>query len=796
MAQALVRVGSSTNIKLNGTSAIRAVTLSDVSAILARKSFEFVVFEGVKATEVEAIKELRKDFRVPMYTFGEMIIDGIDNHVSLSDLQDAIEGTTGIWVRTYGITRHPALWDKVYQEDGKQIDLIELGEEEDPELNEEDSALIEQLNEEVGKETTQVALTDGATQVATIENENKSNEELPLITSTDIENEVERLEIQAGDFAQKAINSLVEELQLYKGLLENINSGPVVVEAEELIKQRDDLAVQLGVAEKQNETLASTNTELVKSISDLREQLSTQRQEMDNLSQSDKELESNKAVIGEYSFVLQELFQKSCAVGASLLHELQLQKTSFNGLSDEYSKLLEDKALLLSDMQELTNEKDRLSRQLVELKRTDDMQIDVAVKAKEQLATQLSELRSELSDVKLSLQKTNSEVVQLSSALELKTTVITQLEEELKEQSQKLSEKELTIQGLNSNLADYAELVKGDKDKSFEIEALNRTLSGMKQEIGKLQLRLTESQDELRKEETKKAELRKALDSAEITAKSYEKRLKTGDASYLNCIYTGKAYIIPVFGIGSHGITTTAVSIADRLNKSGKSVCILDLDLVNPKVSSFYKGVNPISDLSESYGLNTTERTCVGALMQKGVPWFIDHRDELIKTVQENKQKGGRRVDYFSGLYAPINMVRILALDYTQLLTVLGNDYDYLVVDLGKIGASDMQDTLIQLFSRIGIKNSIVCAKEDDSIRNLILRLQVLKLSMKDCVWMLNMAKDSGQTPFIETALKNIPYRIMTFSSSIFGEKQLFSSLLLKGAFNEYVDDLLLRGQS
>lgn len=786
MAQALVRVGNSSNIKFNGTSSIRAITLSDVSAVLSTKSFEFVVFEGVHVTEVEAIKELRKDFRVPMYTFGDIVIDGIENHISLSDLQDAIEGTTGVWVRTYGVSRAPALWDKQYNEKGEEITLLADTVQEE--------LAIEEFS---GKELTDAThdISDVSIhQESSNENENKSEALEATSASSEIEeqesNSVVRLSEYISFDNSEVISTLISEVALYKDLLDSINSGEVLHEVEQQITDNARLIATVKQLQEENDILASSKEALEKQ----QEQLQESYEQLQG--QAEKST-LDESVISNYQLQIDCLRDTLLRVSMSsldILNDYWAEKDKGSALVAEYSKQLEEKALLMADMQEQISENSRLARQLAEYKRTADMQMDAVVSAKNALNVQLGTLKGEHATTEMELQEANALALQLRTALEAKEAQQESMEEELSDLRVLLTEKAQEIQGLNETLADYAEQAKDKRAQAGEIEALNRTILTMQQEVGNLQLRLSESNNELKRAESKAGELQKARNEAEITAKSYERRLKTGEGISLDCRYSGNAHILPMFGIGSHGITTTAVSVASKLNKMGKSVCILDFDLVNPKVNSFFKGVNPLATLDDDYGLTKVEQSCMGALMEKGVPWFVEHRHEFISTVQENRAKGGKRMDYFSGLYTPINMVRIIGLDYTELLNVLGNDYDYLIVDLGKIGASDIQDTLIRLFTRISLRATVVCHKDTDSLRNLLLKITANKLDTKKCVWFINMAKDSGTTPFIQHSFKDTPYKIMTFSNNIFGGGQLFSAGIIRGAFDEFVDELLLRG--
>jgi len=112
----------------------------------------------------------------------------------------------------------------------------------------------------------------------------------------------------------------------------------------------------------------------------------------------------------------------------------------------------------------------------------------------------------------------------------------------------------------------------------------------------------------------------------------------------VRCNYSGKAKIIAVVGSGSNGKSTIAMSIAKMLNKS--NVLVMDLDLVNPKIDSWFNA-NPIlggiNEIAEPI-----KRTASGALFELGADRACSMMNEII--LSKTKMQGRILADFLWGV--------------------------------------------------------------------------------------------------------------------------------------------------
>lgn len=1099
METALVRVSRVSQVVLNRVQAIRAITLTDVSAILSSQAIDFVIFEGVKPEEVEAIKELRKDYRMPMYTFGDIQIEGIRNCVGLSDLQDRIEGDTGILVRTYAVQRSPILWDHVFDEFGNEVieslpepereeeipmleqhgqaeseldaseleipqftnaepseepseepsaeqfepqgDVSEIYEsktdasegleitrftdeqptdeqtapeseqleseiqieqpqsgaefiseesqpavepsdgseesisevidsvvdtaktlvetivsavvpedsvdeqpaeeaiqpsetvEESSETAEQPSEAVEESSEtaeeapteateqpsevvaeqqseeavyaetaeqttEIAEQTAEVSETSSETSetssetaavaTETVEQTKKTeNRTQELITglfsyTADLPNKDEFIgqlkeltqqdELKVDDNSALFL-SLATEVAYYRKVIHDLQASPIALESADLLAK---------VEEIEKSALTSVNSEEVNTLKAeleaLNKDLEGRTKELSKLSDSLKVSEAKSAELAQKLDSLKSKVTNLEATKATLEQQLRSQSTSSQALATEKASLetqikglTEELTSVRSQFESLTasssdkdshvaklvstiTDREQQAIELREVIRRTALLVDsyknkynteaqrskmaveqcrTLIREKGELSQQNSKLQSDIDerDLRISRQKKNYEA-QLADAdrrrtelstqiqkLELNTTelelkvdtlqqerdqailerdgankVKEELEQETAETSKSLATANETIKELHEQLEQMKLATQEARLTKEDLTISDATVTELQKEIGKLQIRLNETERLCDQKDKRIGELNTQVANAEKAVKVAERARSVGGTVNLMCRYSARAYLLPVFGGGSYGITTTAVSMAKKIFKeNGGNILLLDFDLVSPKINSFFSGAKPMLSYRED-GLDPLYSTGVGLLMMKGSTWFLDHREELIQTVEQVK-KSNKRIDYFSGLQTTIDSSRFIAIDWTELMNTLGNDYDYIILDLGKIGANTTQDALIRMFNSISLRTTVVSLKDDDAVRNLYVKVKnINKLDTRKLVWLLNMGANTGVTNLMSKLFTNMPYRIMTFNSGFYNEHKVFGNALIKGMFDELVDDLILKG--
>ncbi|MEM4385690.1 MAG: hypothetical protein QXD03_03990 [Candidatus Anstonellales archaeon] len=223
----------------------------------------------------------------------------------------------------------------------------------------------------------------------------------------------------------------------------------------------------------------------------------------------------------------------------------------------------------------------------------------------------------------------------------------------------------------------------------------------------------------------------------------------------LVCEYKGKAKIIYVTGNGSYGVTTTAYSIANRLSHLGK-VAIVDFDLVSPKLDGWYN-INPaIVD---------------GNMKGTALSLYV----EFNRFKVEYKKSVGN-VDYFGGIYNRGLLDKVMKCEYEQLFNTLGSNYDYIVIDTGKVGYSDIQDNIIKMLD--GVCHRGVCVTNNDrfDIRDLMIKLNSLKLNKDNKVILLNRSLTTILDEVSKKFMGDVSYTFMNLDVNIINKKKDFNS--------------------
>lgn len=221
------------------------------------------------------------------------------------------------------------------------------------------------------------------------------------------------------------------------------------------------------------------------------------------------------------------------------------------------------------------------------------------------------------------------------------------------------------------------------------------------------------------------------------------------------------ASIIPVFGTGSIGITTTAMSLAYKLGM-GATVLYIDFDLVNPKADIWFNKVPSSKVLASETNLGAMA-TGLGVFYALGAQGFKKYADKLINCCDVTK---GGKVDYVSGLYQKIDPNKMIAADYSGLLNFLSTKYSYIVIDLGRIGSSDIGDILIKRFTEISVRGIAVTRCDLFEARSLRIKLDSIKINSDKVAWLLNMCVTSLPEK-MNMYIQKSKYGMVNYDSSI-----------------------------
>lgn len=233
--------------------------------------------------------------------------------------------------------------------------------------------------------------------------------------------------------------------------------------------------------------------------------------------------------------------------------------------------------------------------------------------------------------------------------------------------------------------------------------------------------------------------------------------------------YNSRGMIIPIFGSGSYGITTTAMSLANKLAGQAR-VLYIDLDIVAPKADSWFR-INPI--VKNIPGIDTSYKsTGIGILIDKPFQFFASNADNIISRTAIQTKSGS--VDYISGIYAKFDNNKIASANFEALLNYCGNMYTYIIVDFGRLGSSDLNDQIIKAFSDIAYKNIVVTTSDKFEIRNFRLKLGDAKISLNNIFWLINMCTTTKLDDMAKKAITPAQYSLMPFSPELYGKRLNF----------------------
>ena len=200
--------------------------------------------------------------------------------------------------------------------------------------------------------------------------------------------------------------------------------------------------------------------------------------------------------------------------------------------------------------------------------------------------------------------------------------------------------------------------------------------------------------------------------------------------------YRANAQIISVFGNGSYGITTVARSLASKLAVNSR-VLIMDFDITNPGLDVKFMKSPVTPEIKQLFQGDVSKTTGLGLFLELGIKEFAKHKDQVIKEVE--KSKGGG-LYYLSGLHFNFDRVKHGAALYEELYNVLGSDFNYIVIDFGKLGVSDVQDKIISETVAIGLKAVAVTQNDRWKAKDMARKLAVAGIPPKSVRWLLNMA--------------------------------------------------------
>ena len=107
------------------------------------------------------------------------------------------------------------------------------------------------------------------------------------------------------------------------------------------------------------------------------------------------------------------------------------------------------------------------------------------------------------------------------------------------------------------------------------------------------------------------------------------------------------------------------------------------------------------------------DKTGVGALIEKGYDYVIGNEKLIFQRVADNKNGF---IDYMGGIYASVDIAKLMAVKFTEFMNYLGNCYDYVILDLGRLGSSDVSNAIIKMADTISYTSVAVTLKDNRTL--------------------------------------------------------------------------------
>ena len=355
-------------------------------------------------------------------------------------------------------------------------------------------------------------------------------------------------------------------------------------------------------------------------------------------------------------------------------------------LTSKYDESLRDK---LDNIKSLTEQIEEFKKNIEER--------DSKVK---ELEEELEKLQTENSELAEKAKSTDESTVgMMLTSLKGENESLRKANKRLKEQYDSLKNAMITDTPSNENSTFSAmnrKIVLNDDNDTEEQKIENRNNVTI--------TRLNERIKELSKDN---AELKKIIDS------TIGKETITKPKSLIRN-YLGEAKIVAVQSTSTCGATTLGMSIITELAKAGKKSIYIDLNTVSPDADGWFE-TDPVCDVDIVGGFEC--KTALGAIYKNGVNYFRLNRDKLTKEVSKN-------IDYLGGLYVSVSGKDLIGIKYDELFNYIGNMYDYVIVDLGRIGGSAEMQSVAKSVIDISKAYFLVSMNDSVAIRNAMFKLE------------------------------------------------------------------------
>lgn len=542
--------------------------------------------------------------------------------------------------------------------------------------------------------------------------------------------------------------------------------------------------VELGdlkdTVSKLNESIASGEAN--------KDEIEYYKKEVERYKRSADALRVEKDKISDKLTDMAELNQEIITNDEKLKHKLTLEidyrketislvQSSFEKVAS-ISKSLEEAQKTIRKLQQEVSKGNSIAE---ELRRQNDLLNDDTVKLKDTITKKDAAIEKLESAMKNSDQFLDEKLTELEKAAKVKEN----LEQALNNSNEQVSTLKTQLGTLEAQLKQsenqYNLLVSQKSTTAAEnsVQATNNNMVELNKQLSKANKSLMEQLGVVTKELNSRKQAQERLESEVEQYKSQAGAVSNviysadgaSDKNISPIRYSGRAQIISVCSSGSFGATTLAMSIITRISPTAK-VLYMDFDMVSPNAdawfskSPFCQGIPNVN--------KDVKASALGIFYEKGLKTFESHMDKIIIPIE--KTKGGC-VDYLSGLYYRVDRQKTINADYTGLFNLLGNQYEYIIVDMGRLGNSEVNDMIIQVVSEITFKNIVVTTPDRFEVRNFNMKLRANNMNLQKIVWLLNMCISNQIDPPVQKVIASFKYG------------QIFEDPALRGTRDKFTRD-------
>lgn len=591
----------------------------------------------------------------------------------------------------------------------------------------------------------------------------------------------------------------VAQIDNYKAKAKEADSlKSKIAELEAKLKIASEGSIELNEARADAAVSKQTISGLQKKIDGLNNDLESARSELRN-SIAEKTAIENKvtAVYNMYYAVVSLLgisvdklgeARESSESNDDIIRSLDTTIEALNKAKEESeSKIATYEARIreLSDVESTLASKDEEIKTLTELKDSNRQTIETLREKIREMEYSNNELSKQVDDadkrVDIARNFANNEKIELKKKLD-------DTQKQLRIVQGQLSDKEKQYKQLVESSGMSEGGASALLENSKAIEAINKTL---REQVVSLKSELEDAKAAKVKAEMSAMALEESNKSMRLSMQSMNELMGGGAASNQNTVrairYNSRGTIIPVFGSGSFGVTTTAMSLAHKLSAQSK-VLYIDFDMISSRADEWFR-TNPLVKGIPGLESGGNKNTGLGILVEKQFRFFIENVHSIINKPVTTK---AGCIDYLSGFMQKPDVNKLCATDFGALLDYCGSNYAYVIIDFGILGASDIGDQLIKAFSDAAYRNVVVTTNDMFTITKFRFKLNENKINIQKIGWLINMCNSTRLDDKSKKVIAPARYGMMQFSPEFYGKKLNFTQdPLLRDKFSLFVDQEL-----